>query len=148
MSESTAVTQTGNVPVKFAAAACYLPVMSIGLIASAVFLFMEPKENTEIRFHAAQSLLYQAVLFGGAIVGSVVLTVTQIVVAIGASMISDSLVGIASLVMGLIWLLLILVISAGGLVLFGLTAMAAMEKSPRIPVLAGQAAKFVGHDLD
>ena len=147
MSDSTAVTQTGNLPVHYAAAACYLPVMSIGFIASIAFLVMEPKENTEIRFHAVQSLLYQAVFIGGTILGSVVLTMLQVIGVIVISMISDSLVGLFSLLMMLVWLVFTLLVMVGAAGLLGLTVLAAMEKSPRVPVLAGQAAKFSGYTL-
>ncbi|MCA9490160.1 MAG: hypothetical protein KC621_09555 [Myxococcales bacterium] len=61
-------TQTGQLDFKMAAAACYLPFSFIHLIAAGIFLATEPKEHRFVRFHAIQSLLVFALLFGGSMV--------------------------------------------------------------------------------
>ena len=139
MSENTAVIKTGNLSVHHAAAACYLPVMSINFLASVAFLVLEPRENTEIRFHAAQSLMVQALVVGLVVVGVVLWLVLSVV----AGLIDTNLGMLVNFGM----LLLVVTVSLlGALGMFALTALAAMEKSPRIPVLGGFAAKFSGHE--
>lgn len=146
MSENSAMVKTGDLDIKIAAAACYVPIMSIGLIASIAFLAIEPKEHTEIRFHAAQSLLYTVALIASSTVGSVLMILLGVVAGVAAGM-SDTLGLIMGLVYFLAFLLLMAVITLGGLGLFVLAALAFMEKSPKVPLLAGYAAKFSGHTL-
>lgn len=98
-------TQTGQLDFKMAAAACYLPVSFIHLIAAGVFLATEPKESRFVRFHAVQSLLVFAVLFGGSMVSILggMLVLPAIVMVLGSviggivNVISEDLAGLVTL---------------------------------------------------
>lgn len=80
-SEGTVSGQTASVPAShwlndsLAGVICYLPIGPIGVIASIVFLFLEPyRRNRFVRFHAIQSLMlavFCAVLFGSLLAFSV-----------------------------------------------------------------------------
>ena len=64
-------TQTLGLDYNVAALLCYLPICSINIILSIIWLVTEPKHNRFVRFHALQSLL----LSGAAIIIYVVLSV-------------------------------------------------------------------------
>ena len=139
-------TKTGNLDFHLAAAGCYVPVMMINYILPVVFLATEPKEHRPVRFHAAQSLL----LSGGWIISTVVLAVLTVVVPLAFVLLGnllgmeDVLGGIGLLIQLLVTLVLLVVVfgGLGGLVL--LAVLTAMEKDPRVPVIAGLAERFAG----
>jgi uncharacterized membrane protein len=64
-------TQTLGLDYNVAALLCYLPVCSINIIFSIIWLVTEPKQNRFVRFHALQGLL----LAGAAIVLYIVIQV-------------------------------------------------------------------------
>ena len=75
-------TKIGALPYNVAALLCYVPLMGIGLIASLLWLFLEPPGNKFLRFHAIQGLSLLALsvvgMFGVGCVGSVVIFAAQI----------------------------------------------------------------------
>lgn len=143
MSEETQLSTLGNLEPKIANMLCYLPIMSINLIASIAFMVTEEKENYRIRFHAAQGLLVVASVF----VAAIVYVVLSVILSVGAAIIDGILAtdGLLSLLGGLANLLLMLVFLAYCLIVpFGATVLAFLEKGPRIPIMASLADKIVG----
>lgn len=152
-------TLTGQLDFKMAAAACYLPVSFLHVIAAVVFLATEPREHRFVRFHAVQSLLLFAVLGGGAMIslfgGMLVLPAFIVVFAsvlggvitaasdeVGAVVMSlGGLLAMASYVIGA---LLGILLSFAFLPSMGGTAVLVMTGSQgRWPVLGRLADRFV-----
>lgn len=138
--ETTGTTKTGGLAFNLAAAACYLPISPINLIASVLWIATEPKESRFVRFNAFQSLIW---MFGGGFGLGVVVSVLSIVFGVvsGLGILPDSLVLIASLLLMLVDLLVIAV--------FFLVTLFAMYKAFsgqvfRLPVIGGLAERFAG----
>lgn len=89
-------TKVGGLDGNLAAAACWLPLGSLNIIASLVFFFTEPPESKLVRFHAVQSLMFQVAVIGASFMFGVVIAVLQV----GAIFIDDSgtLVAISGLI--------------------------------------------------
>src|SRR5262245_61897607 len=106
--ERIGTTRTGNLEFKLAAAACYLPVGFLHLVASGIWLATEPREHRFVRFHAVQSLLGFALLFGGSLgsvfVGMIILPILVLVVGgvLGSALgsVSEDLAGLVALICG------------------------------------------------
>lgn len=126
--ESTSIGLDENV----AGALSYISI--VGLV-----LYFIEKENSFVRFHAAQSIALAVLVFALSIGLSVVGTVVTTVMFSGSS--SGFLVGsIISLVLGLVWLAL----TVGGFALWVYLIVRAYQgKTPRVPVAAGIADKMV-----
>lgn len=141
MSDDTQLTTLGNLEPKIATTLCYLPVMSVNLLASIAFAATE-KENKLVRFHAFQGLM----LVGGIMVSGFLFGILYTVCAIVLGIV-DGILGLNGLLamLGNLALLLVLLLYIAVVVIvpFGMTAMAFMEKAPRLPVLAGIADRFV-----
>jgi uncharacterized membrane protein len=153
-------TKTGALDFKLAAAACYLPVSFIHLVAAGVFLATEPKEHRFVRFHAVQSLILAAIFLGGSIgtilLGMVVFPLILMVVGgvVGAALssISEDLGGLVilactalSAVSYLGGAVLGIALSLGFMPSFLVTAGLVMTgKVGRWPVIGGLAERFTG----
>ncbi|MEZ4320092.1 MAG: hypothetical protein R3F61_21460 [Myxococcota bacterium] len=142
MPMDTQLTTVGNLDPKLASALCYVPVMSVNLIASAAF-FITEKENRTVRFHAAQGLL----VVGAIIVSAVVFSLLTVLLSVGGGIV-DAILGLGGLLSILSSLLVLLISLVYILALigipFGLAAMAYMEKPARVPMLAGFAERMAG----
>lgn len=139
-------TKTGNLDFHLAAAGCYVPVMMLNYLLPIVFLATEPREHHPVRFHAVQSLLVSSVwlvaTFGLAILTFIV---PFGLILIGSLLGMEDVLGGIGLLLQLLISLVLLVVSfggMGGLVL--LAVLTAMEKDPRVPMIAGFAERFVG----
>lgn len=152
-------TKTGNLDFKLAAAACYLPVSFLHLVAAVVFLAAEPKEHRFVRFHAVQSIVLFAVIVGGSlatvVLGMVVFPLILVVVGIplsgAASAVSEDLAGLIGAIVGL----LSFVSYVGGAVIgiglslvfmpafLGTAVLVMTGKTGRWPVFGGLAERFV-----
>lgn len=141
MSDDTQLTTLGNLDPKIASALCYLPIMSINLIASIAFAVTE-KENKAVRFHAFQGLG----LVGGLMVSGFLFGIVYVVCAIAVGVI-DGILGMDGMVAMLgnlvLMLFMLLYVAVVVIVPFAMTALAFMEKAPRLPILAGLADRFV-----
>jgi hypothetical protein len=139
-------TKTGGLDFHLAAAACYVPVMMINYVAPPVFLLNEPREHYPVRFHAAQSLLVSAAWIVGTVVTmflSFVLPLFFIV--LGSIVGMEDLFGMLGLLLQLVLTLVLMAVVFGGLIgLIALAVLTAMEKNPRVPVLAGLADRLIG----
>ncbi|MEZ4317379.1 MAG: hypothetical protein R3F61_07735 [Myxococcota bacterium] len=151
MSDFGPLTKTGNLQPHLAAAACYVPVMYVHLLASLVFLVTEPREHRFVRFHATQSMLVTAGWLGSTVVLLILMVLAPFLGIFLGALLSAASEELGALLMfvgilGEIFfgMLAILAAFAGPVVLFGCTLMAAMEKDIRIPVLAGLADRFAG----
>ncbi len=151
MADDAALIKTGNLPLHIASAACYIPFFGINFLSSIIFLLLEPKENTAIRFHAIQSLLFQATIFVMMIAGVLTSVVIQVLSTIVGSILGDSMVFIVSL-MGML----------GAIVVGGLMLLAAFStlfinlfmaykafSGPGmvLPLIGKRAAAMAGHEL-
>lgn len=152
-------TKTGNVDFKMAAAACYLPVSFLHLIAAGLFLVTEPREHRFVRFHAVQSLLLFAFFIGGSlglVIGGMVLV--PVVLMIGGGAIGSALSGVSEDLGGLVILAATVLsglsyvggavigvgLSLGFLPSFVVTAVMVMTgKVGRWPFFGGLAERFV-----
>ncbi len=142
MSDDTQLTELGNLKPNIAAAACYMPVASINLIASALFLLKEPKEHTFVRFHAAQSLVFTGVYLVGTFLGTFLYIAASVGVSVVAGMFDmGGLAALANLLMLLVFMAVIL-LPIG--VLVGLCAASFLEKDIRLPMISGLATKLAG----
>ncbi len=153
-------TVTGAMDYKLAAALCYLPVMMVHLLAAGAWLLTEPKESRFVRFHAVQSLILFAILFGGAMVsllggmlllptlllvlgsilGGLVAGVSEdlggLVMALAAGLSGLSYVGGALLGLGLSFLFMPSFLLTGVMVMSG--------KEGRWPVIGSLASRLAG----
>ena len=144
--ELSTKTKLGNLDYHLASAGCYVPLMMINVVLPVLFLITEPKESRTVRFHAVQSLI----LFGVTTVLTVVLIGLSIVLPIGFIVaggvlgMEDILGGIGMLLQLLTSLVLMGVALLGFVGMVLLAVLAAMEKDPRVPVLASLADRFAG----
>ncbi|MEZ4234995.1 MAG: hypothetical protein R3F59_02295 [Myxococcota bacterium] len=148
-------TKTGELDFKMAAAACYLPVAMINVLASVVFLATEPKEHRFVRFHAVQSLVLALVSFVGSmglVVGGMMVLPLVIMVFGGAlgsvlpSDLADMVFGVLSLLAGLSYVVGglggMLVALAYPAVSLLMLFMVFTGKHLRLPLLGGIATRF------
>jgi uncharacterized membrane protein len=152
-------TKTGELDFKMAAAACYMPMMFIHLLAAVVFLAAEPKEHRFVRFHAVQSLLLAAFFIGGSLVALIggMVVIPLVVMLIGGvaggalSAVSEDLGALVVTICGLLSFVSYLV---GALLSLGLSlafmpaflinlVMVVTGKVGRWPVFGGLAERFV-----
>lgn len=148
------LTKTGNLPTHVAAAACYVPFFSVNLLASVGFLLLEPPEHTDVRFHAVQSLILQAIWIGATFLLTIA-TIGWMVVLGGLldfiSMFDAGLIpAFATLGFGvqiLLVLALFLVVLGGVVGFLGMAGMAAMQRAPEVPVVVRYANRFAGREL-
>ena len=75
---STVKTKLG-LNTNIAALLCYVPFLAVNLVAPAVWLGSEPKDNYFLRFHSAQSL----VMIAGYVALAIVLGITSLIPLIG-----------------------------------------------------------------
>jgi len=142
MSEETQLTTLGNLDPKLASALCYVPLMSINLIASLAFFFTE-KDIKPVRFHAAQGLLLAASIMASGVLLSVLVMVGTIGGSIVDAMLDTG--GMLSLLFSLLILLATLVFALFVMVVpLGLAFFAYSGNNTRVPVLAGFAEKLAG----
>ncbi|MCB9677732.1 MAG: hypothetical protein H6737_21680 [Alphaproteobacteria bacterium] len=142
MSDNTQLTTLGNLDPKLASALCYVPIMSINIIASLAFFFTE-KENKLVRFHAAQGLMFVVTLMvSGFVFGLVYGLGTVFGIVVDGVLGTDGLISL--LVSLLLLLLMMLFLAVVVLLPFGLAAMAYMEMPTRLPILAGLAERIAG----
>lgn len=143
--------QTGGLDLNLAIAACYAPFAMINLIASVLFLASEPKENREIRFHAAQGLLLYGSWVLATLVSCMIFIALPLVLGVFGTVIAGalnsdaiaSLFGMLAVLCYLLGFFLVIVVSLGGLAaLLGAAVMGFLEKPVRIPVLAGLAERL------
>ncbi len=139
MSENESLTQVGNLPHKLGAAAAYLPIAGVSVIASIIWLATEPKESEFLRYHSAQSLAVFSSWILAVVLGSVGFMIFPVVMAVMPYSLQDLLL----LVMMLLMLVYMLVVIGGPVIMLGLAATAAMEMDIRIPVLSGLLGRFV-----
>jgi uncharacterized membrane protein len=139
MSKTEALTQVGNLPHKLGAAAAYLPIAGISVIASIIWLATEPKESEFIRYHSAQSLAVFSSWLLFTILGSLFFAIFPVVIGFLPSSMGELLL-IVMLLLTLVYVLL--VIAGPGLMLI-LAATSAMEMDIRIPILSGLLSRFV-----
>ena len=120
----------GGLTDNVAALLCYLPVGPVPLIASIVFLVVEPYKNSKfVRFHAFQSLFFQAALF-----------VTMIALVI-LGVILGAVFAPLLLIIFPLWML----VGLGALVLFIIMMIKANSgQTYKIPVIGEFAAKQAG----
>lgn len=142
-------TKLGNLDSHIAGAACYVPVMMVNYIAPPIFLLMEPKENTTIRFHATQSLLVTATWFASIFVGMLLMLMVPILLfVVGAALGLEDVFGIIAGLFYLVGVLLTMGATFGGIFVHaGLALLTAMQKNPRVPLLGGIAARFAGQPV-
>lgn len=152
-------TKTGAVDFKMAAAACYLPISFLHLIAAGLFLATEPKEHRFVRFHAVQSVLLFAFFMGGSlalVIGGMV--VVPLVLMLGGGIVGGALSGVsedlanvivlaATALSGLSYLAGAVIgvgLSLGFMPSFLITAVMVMTgKVGRWPIFGGMAERFV-----
>lgn len=139
MSKTEALTQVGNLPHKLGAAAAYLPIAGISVIASIIWLATEPKESEFIRYHSAQSLAVFGSWIVFTVLGSVFFMIFPVLMGVLPYSLQDLLL-IGMLLLTLVYVLL--VIAGPGLMLI-LAATSAMEMDIRIPVLSGLLSRFI-----
>ena len=114
----TGKTKTLGLDYSVAGLLAYLPICCIGLIASLIWLFTEPKENKVLRFHSMQSLLLMAL----GLVCGVVLWILQITLMAGASATGSGAVG-ASAAGGSVLILLLQLLLSGVFLIVDIVAM-------------------------
>ena len=136
MSNSQLVkTQTLGLDANIAALLCYAPIAPLNIAAAILWLVTEPKSNTFVRFHAAQSL----VLMGVAFAFFVVLGFGMVVIAIIIGAASSTLGAIVGLAINLLFLL-----AAQGIFIVAVIAMikAFQGVEWEIPVIGPIARRF------
>lgn len=142
----------GELDFKIAAAACYLPVMYVHLIASLAFLAIEPRENRPVRFHAGQSLLISAGWLGGTFLMLFVWVIAPMVLMMGGIVVGEAVgseavialgMAFAGLVYFLALILVFVILLAGPVLLVGCMLFTATGKDVRVPVLASLVDRLV-----
>lgn len=142
-------TKLGDLDSHVAGAICYVPVMMVNYIAPPIFLLMEPKENTTIRFHAAQSLLVTATWFASMFLGFLIMmAVPVLLLVVGSATGLDEVFGLVAMLFYAGGALFTILASFAGLFAHvGLALFTAMQKNPRVPLLGGIAARFAGQPV-